>query len=64
MLDPSRIAEIADELAAADRDRTTVPLLTPRKRWTALWISRAKLGMARWADGGDPVGTQHLVVAL
>lgn len=30
MLDPSRIAEIADELAAADRDRTIVPLLTAR----------------------------------
>ncbi|MEI5584979.1 MULTISPECIES: 2-oxo-hept-4-ene-1,7-dioate hydratase [unclassified Agromyces] len=30
MLDPSRIAEIADELAAADRDRSIVPLLTAR----------------------------------
>ena len=30
MLDPARIAEIADELAAADRDRTIVPLLTAR----------------------------------
>jgi 2-oxo-hept-3-ene-1,7-dioate hydratase len=30
MLDPARIAEIADELAAADRDRTVVPLLTAR----------------------------------
>ncbi|MDQ0895311.1 2-keto-4-pentenoate hydratase [Agromyces ramosus] len=30
MLDPSRIAEIADELVAADRDRTIVPLLTVR----------------------------------
>ena len=30
VLDPSRIAAIADELAAAERDRTTVPLLTAR----------------------------------
>ncbi|PWC05832.1 2-oxo-hept-4-ene-1,7-dioate hydratase [Agromyces badenianii] len=30
MLDPSRIAEIADELVAADRDRSIVPLLTAR----------------------------------
>ncbi|RXZ72141.1 2-keto-4-pentenoate hydratase [Agromyces albus] len=30
MLDPSQIAAIADELLAADRDRTTVPLLTAR----------------------------------
>lgn len=30
MLDPSQIAAIADELVAADRDRTTVPLLTAR----------------------------------
>ncbi|HZW42637.1 MAG TPA: 2-oxo-hepta-3-ene-1,7-dioate hydratase, partial [Agromyces sp.] len=30
MLDPSRIAAIADELVAADRDRTIVPLLTAR----------------------------------
>lgn len=30
MLDPETIAAIADELAAAERDRTTVPLLTAR----------------------------------
>jgi 2-oxo-hept-3-ene-1,7-dioate hydratase len=30
VLDPARIAEIADELLAADRDRTVVPLLTAR----------------------------------
>ncbi|MGI9821732.1 2-oxo-hept-4-ene-1,7-dioate hydratase [Agromyces sp. Marseille-Q5079] len=30
MLDPSRIEAIADELVAADRDRTVVPLLTAR----------------------------------
>lgn len=30
MLDPSQIAAIADELVDADRDRTTVPLLTAR----------------------------------
>ncbi|AWB96911.1 2-oxo-hepta-3-ene-1,7-dioic acid hydratase [Agromyces badenianii] len=30
MLDPSRIAEVADELVAADRERSIVPLLTAR----------------------------------
>ncbi|HEX8487059.1 MAG TPA: 2-oxo-hepta-3-ene-1,7-dioic acid hydratase, partial [Propionibacteriaceae bacterium] len=30
MLEPEVIAAIADELAAAERDRTTVPLLTSR----------------------------------
>lgn len=48
MLDPSRIAEIADELAAADRDRTIVPLLTARN--PEMTVEDAYAVQRLWAD--------------
>lgn len=60
MLDPEHIAGIADELAAADRDRTTVPLLTARhpgmtvddayavqREWTERAIARGRRVVGR-----------------
>jgi len=60
MLEPARIAEIADELAAADRDRTTVPLLTARnpgmtvedayavqREWTERAVARGRRVVGR-----------------
>jgi 2-oxo-hept-3-ene-1,7-dioate hydratase len=48
MLDPARIAEIADELTAADRDRTTVPLLTARN--PGMTVEDAYAVQRLWAD--------------
>ena len=48
MLDPSQIAAIADELVAADRDRTTVPLLTARNPGMTIGDAYAVQGL--WAE--------------
>lgn len=58
MLDPQRIEEIADELLQADRDRTTVPLLTARYPGMAIEDSYAV--QALWASGRAAAG--HRVV--
>ena len=47
MLDPQRIEEIADELHQADRDRTTVPLLTAR--YPGMSIDDSYAVQALWA---------------
>jgi 2-oxo-hept-3-ene-1,7-dioate hydratase len=47
VLDPERIEEIADELLQADRDRTTVPLLTARN--PGMEIEDAYAVQALWA---------------
>lgn len=54
MLDPARIAEIADELAAADRERTIVPLLTARNPEMTVEDAYAvqRLWTDRQVDGG------------
>jgi len=46
--DPSRIREIADELFAADRDRTTVPLLTARN--PGMTVEDAYAVQREWAE--------------
>ena len=48
VLDPSRIAAIADELADADRTRTTVPLLTARN--PGMTVDDAYAVQREWAD--------------
>ncbi|RXZ48354.1 2-oxo-hept-4-ene-1,7-dioate hydratase [Agromyces binzhouensis] len=48
MPDPSRIREIADELIAADRDRTTVPLLTARN--PGMTVEDAYAVQREWAE--------------
>ncbi|WP_308797827.1 2-oxo-hept-4-ene-1,7-dioate hydratase [Agromyces silvae] len=48
MLDPGRIAEIADELTAADRDRTVVPLLTARN--PGMTVEDAYAVQREWTD--------------
>ena len=48
MPDPSRIREIADELFAADRDRTTVPLLTARN--PGMTVEDAYAVQREWAE--------------
>lgn len=48
MLDPSRIAEIADELVTADRDRTVVPLLTARN--PGMTVDDAYAVQRLWAE--------------
>ncbi|GAA2043527.1 2-oxo-hepta-3-ene-1,7-dioic acid hydratase [Agromyces tropicus] len=48
MPDPSRIREIADELVAADRDRTTVPLLTARN--PGMTVEDAYAVQREWAE--------------
>ena len=50
MLDPSQIAAIADELVAADRDRTLVPLLTARH--ADMTVDDAYAVQRLWADRG------------
>jgi 2-oxo-hept-3-ene-1,7-dioate hydratase len=47
LLDPQRVEEIADELLRADRDRTTVPLLTARN--PDMGIEDAYAVQALWA---------------
>ena len=54
MLDPSRIAAIADELADADRARTTIPLLTARN--PGMTIEDAYAVQREWADRGIAAG--------
>jgi len=48
VLDPSRIAAIADELVAADRDRTIVPLLTARN--PGMTVDDAYAVQRLWAE--------------
>ena len=48
MLDPSQISAIADELVAADRERTTVPLLTGRN--PGMTIDDAYAVQRLWAE--------------
>jgi 2-oxo-hept-3-ene-1,7-dioate hydratase len=48
VLDPSRIAAIADELVDADRSRTTVPLLTARH--PDMTVEDAYAVQRRWAE--------------
>ena len=54
MLDPPRIAAIADELADADRTRTTVPLLTARN--PGMTVEDAYAVQREWADRGTAAG--------
>lgn len=54
MLDPSQIAAIADELAAADRDRTVVPLLTARH--PGMTVDDAYAVQRVWADRRTAAG--------
>ncbi len=59
VLPPTTIAAIADELAAAERDRTTVPLLTARH--PGMTVRDAYAVQAEWrrraiASGRRPVG--------
>ena len=56
MLDPSRISAIADELAAAERDRTTVPLLTARN--PDMTVDDAYAVQKHWADARQPTGAR------
>ncbi|BDZ53843.1 fumarylacetoacetate hydrolase family protein [Agromyces marinus] len=56
MLDPSRIREIADELFAADRDRTTVPLLTARN--PGMGVADAYAVQAEWARRRQGAGAR------
>src|SRR4051812_24699764 len=58
MLDPQRIEEIADELLQADRDRSTVPLLTTRYPGMAIEDSYAV--QALWAERRAAAG-HHVV---
>lgn len=54
MLEPARIADIADELVAADRDRTIVPLLTARN--PDMTVDDAYAVQRLWADRGVAAG--------
>jgi 2-oxo-hept-3-ene-1,7-dioate hydratase len=54
VLDPSDIAAIADELADADRTRTTVPLLTARH--PGMTIDDAYAVQRQWAERGAAGG--------
>ena len=54
MLDPSQIAAIADELADADRKRTTVPLLTARN--PGMTVEDAYAVQREWAHRGVSAG--------
>ena len=56
MLDPSRIAAIADELVAADRDRTIVPLLTARN--PGMTVDDAYAVQRLWAERRAEAGHQ------
>ena len=58
MLDPSRIAAIADELVAADRDRTTVPLLTARN--PGMSVDDAYAVQHRWAEQRAAAGHRRV----
>jgi 2-oxo-hept-3-ene-1,7-dioate hydratase len=54
VLDPQQIAAIADELADADRARSTVPLLTARH--PGMGIDDAYAVQREWADRGIAAG--------
>ena len=54
MLDPSRIASIADELADADRTRSTVPLVTARN--PGMTVEDAYAVQRKWAARGIAAG--------
>ncbi|SFR85705.1 2-oxohept-3-enedioate hydratase [Agromyces sp. CF514] len=56
MLDQSRIAAIADELFAADRDRTTVPLLTARN--ADMIVEDAYAVQSEWAKRRQDAGAR------
>ncbi|GAA1819660.1 2-oxo-hept-4-ene-1,7-dioate hydratase [Agromyces neolithicus] len=56
MLDPSRISAIAEELATAERDRTTVPLLTARN--PGMTVDDAYAVQKRWADSRREAGAR------
>ena len=56
MLDPSRISAIADELAVAERDRTTVPLLTARN--PDMTVDDAYAVQKHWADSRQAEGAR------
>jgi 2-oxo-hept-3-ene-1,7-dioate hydratase len=58
VLDPSRIAAIADELVAADRDRTTVPLLTARN--PGMSVDDAYAVQHRWAEQRAAAGHRRV----
>jgi 2-oxo-hept-3-ene-1,7-dioate hydratase len=58
VLDPSRIAAIADELVAADRDRTIVPLLTARN--PGMTVDDAYAVQRLWAERRGEAG--HRIV--
>jgi 2-oxo-hept-3-ene-1,7-dioate hydratase len=54
VLDPERIAAIADELVVADRDRTIVPLLTARN--PGMTVDDAYAVQSLWAERGVAAG--------
>ena len=56
MLDPSRISAIAEELAVAERDRTTVPLLTARN--PDMTGDDAYAVQQHWADSRQAEGAR------
>ena len=56
MLDPSRISAIAEELAVAERDRTTVPLLTARN--PDMTVDDAYAVQKHWADSRQAEGAR------
>jgi 2-oxo-hept-3-ene-1,7-dioate hydratase len=56
VLDPSRISAIADELAAAERGRTTVPLLTARN--PDMTVDDAYAVQKHWADSRQAEGAR------
>lgn len=58
MLDPSDIAAIADELVAADRARTTVPLLTARN--PGMTVDDAYAVQHRWAEQRAAAGHRRV----
>ncbi|QHT55678.1 2-oxo-hepta-3-ene-1,7-dioate hydratase [Cellulomonas sp. H30R-01] len=58
MLTPDAIADIADELAAAERDRTTVPLLTARH--PGMTVDDAYAVQAEWRRRALAAGRRHV----
>jgi 2-oxo-hept-3-ene-1,7-dioate hydratase len=56
VLDPSRISAIAEELAVAERDRTTVPLLTARN--PDMTVDDAYAVQKHWADSRQAEGAR------
>jgi 2-oxo-hept-3-ene-1,7-dioate hydratase len=58
VLDPSRIRAIADELFAADRDRTTVPLLTARN--PGMSVEDAYAVQHEWAERRRSAGARQV----